>query len=505
MKESENDTLKNFNVLMEQTNNKPTHEQLEKFVQNNFEDGKELEEWVPSDFKPEPAFLKRIKDEKLRKFAGEIVALWKILARRIKPEVFEHPELYSIIPMPNGFIIPGGRFKEIYYWDTYWIIRGLLICDMKETARGMIENLMHLVKKLGHVPNGSRVYYTQRSQPPLLTRMVKDYIADTQNYDWLRKNIDTLEEELYYWLKNRSITVEKKGKLPLSRSYKLFHYNAKSAGPRPESYREDVLTAQSSNNPERMYIELKSGAESGWDFSSRWIFDEFGGNNANLSHIRSTRVIPVDLNAILYDAFSTLADFYKTLGMQSKYLFWKVQARRLESAIMNVLWNEKMGVWFDYDSELNKHRSYFYPSNLMPLMTDCCSIQKTDSSVKRILKFLNDNGIKNYPGGTPTSLGHTGEQWDYPNAWPPLQSILIYGLKNTKNAEAEKLAQFLAQIWIKANYIGYNESNEMFEKYDARTPGKYGGGGEYVVQAGFGWTNGVVFELLDTYGDVLFV
>lgn len=419
----------------------------------------------------------------------------------MKPDVLDNPSLYSLIPVPNGFVIPGGRFKEIYYWDTYWIIRGLLISEMTETAKGMIENLLYLVKKFGHVPNGSRVYYIRRSQPPLLTKMVDQYLTYTNDYQFLRENIETLDKELNYWLQNRAVRVKKECKLRRS-YYTLFHYDAPSSGPRPESYREDILTSKGVNDSESLFIELKSGAESGWDFSSRWIFDEQGGNSANLTNIKTTRVIPVDLNAILYDAFTIMGRFYQKLGQVQKSINWYTQAKKLDRAIQKVLFNETEGVWFDYDIEKDQHRLYFYPSNIFPLMTNCCTTEKGPSTEK-LLKYLNQSQINQFPGGTPTSLVHSGEQWDFPNAWPPLQSFLVYGLLNTRNKHAEDLANRLAQNWVKSNYLGFNETKEMFEKYDANHPGKYGGGGEYIVQAGFGWTNGVLLEFLNSFGDVL--
>lgn len=496
IKTSESDVLSKYKTLMDQSNNSPSFDQVKKFVNDNFEDGKELEDWVPPDFIEEPAFLQNVKDPELKAFGKSIVALWKILARKMKPDVAQNPQQYSQMPLPNGFIIPGGRFKEIYYWDTYWIIRGLLISDMKDTARGMIENLMFLVKKLGHVPNGSRVYYTQRSQPPLLTRMVRMYMEYTQDYDWLKEHIDILDQELNYWINNRVALVKKNGI-----TYRMFQYNAASKGPRPESYREDVATAKQAKDPQDMYLQLKSGAESGWDFSSRWIVDNNGNNNANLSYIKTTQIIPVDLNAFMYDAFVTLGKLYSSIQRYDKAATWLMQANIQVGVINSILWDEKEGMWFDYDKKLNKFRKYFYVSNLAPLFAELPRISNV--AIKKVLAYIERNGITSYKGGTPTSIIRSGEQWDYPNAWPPLQSILIYGLKNTRNKAAEQLAFSFAQTWITANLIGFKETKEMFEKYDAENPGKYGGGGEYVVQAGFGWTNGVVLELLDTYGKFL--
>lgn len=496
----ENITLSNFQKLMHDNNQNPSVEKIEQFVKENFEAGNEFEEWIPSDFVAEPKVLAKIQDKNLREFAKELVKLWKTLARKMKPDVSKNQNQYSLIPLPNGFIIPGGRFKEIYYWDTYWIIRGLLISEMTETARGIIENFMHLVKTLGHVPNGSRVYYTQRSQPPLLTKMVAQYMNYTNDLEWLSKNINTLDDELQYWIKNRQV------KITLNAiTYKLYQYNAPSNGPRPESYREDVLTANTTSNPNETYVQLKSGAESGWDFSSRWMFDKNGGNNANLTNIHVTRIIPVDLNAFLYDAFNTLSQLYRSLGNYIKAKEWKNRAKALDQAINLVLWNEKAGVWQDFDMQLKKHRDYFYVSNLAPLWVKSGDTIKANRAIKPILKYLKNEGIEKYPGGTPTSMNQSGEQWDLPNCWAPLQAILVQGLAQSNDRDAMNLAEKLAHLWVRANYIGFKETKEMFEKYDANVPGQFGGGGEYTVQAGFGWTNGVALEFLETYANTLTV
>lgn len=159
---NEDVTLENFNSLMRETNNTPSKEQIQNFVSKNFENSKEMEEWTPPDFTPSPGLLDKIHDKEMRRFASDLVAIWPTLGRKISKPVFEKPRQYSLIGVPNGIIIPGGRFKEFYYWDTYWIIEGLLLSDMKDTARGMIENLLYMVDKYGFVPNGGRVYYLNR-------------------------------------------------------------------------------------------------------------------------------------------------------------------------------------------------------------------------------------------------------------------------------------------------------------------------------------------------------
>jgi alpha,alpha-trehalase len=145
--------------------------------------------------------------------------------------VRDRPELYSMIYTSNPVIVPGGRFREFFYWDSYWIMKGLLHSEMYNTTKGMVVNLIEMVNLLGYVPNGGRVYF-RRSQPPLLIPMMKEYIDATQNIDFLRQSISALEKEFDFWVKNRLYTVQTNGK-----SYEVFRYNVEYAGPRPESYR----------------------------------------------------------------------------------------------------------------------------------------------------------------------------------------------------------------------------------------------------------------------------
>lgn len=494
MKHPQAEILKKFEALMKESKDEPTREQIEGFVGANFEEGNEIEEWSPKDYNSQPGFLKKIDDVVVRDFARNLVHIWPVLARKVRPEVREHEERYSLISVPNGFIIPGGRFREFYYWDSYWIIEGLLISDMHETARGMIDNFIYIVNKYGFVPNGGRVYYLNRSQPPLLTLMAASYMRYTQDVEWLKTNIKSLDKELRYWLDNKLTTVKKDGV-----EYTLAHYQVKSTTPRPESYSQDVATASFFDNEQdrqKCYAELKSGAETGWDFSTRWIFDRNGTHFANLSYIEASRVIPVDLNAFLCRDFKEISRFYKALGDQKNALFWSAKYKYWQKAIQKVLWDETDGIWYDYDWLEQRPRRFFFPSNVAPLWAAILDEDDTKKFSKRALNYLKEKEVLDFPGGIPTSLINSGEQWDYPNAWPPLQAFIIQGLDRSGLREE---AEILARKWLKANIRGFMNSHEMFEKYDALVSGKFGGGGEYTVQSGFGWSNGVALELIVRY------
>nr|QOI60660.1 trehalase-1 [Mythimna separata] len=500
MKFNESKTLGDFQILMNDTNQNPSRAQLEQFVTDYFSNEGELEDWKPSDHSDNPAFLATIKDEELREFGKGINDIWPLLARKIKAEVLEKPDQYSLVPLTHGFIIPGGRFKEIYYWDSFWIIEGLLISGMQETAKGMIENLIELLVKFGHIPNGSRWYYQERSQPPMLTAMVAIYYQYTQDLEFVRNNIGYLETEMAFWQNERAVTVEKDGV-----NHTLFRYYSVSDGPRPESYFEDYNNTIGFSDEERtdFYIDTKSAAESGWDFSTRWFLVPGGSNNGTITDIHTRYIIPVDLNAILAGAFQQIAVFNAVLLNLSKSYEFAALASDLRNSIEAVLWNKEDSMWYDYNTRDNLHRKYFYSSNVAPLWQNAVSSTFLMANGPKIVSSLEQSGGLDFPGGVPTSLIRSGEQWDFPNVWPPEVSIVVNALANIGTDEAKTLSLEVAQTFVRSCHWGFLQYKQMFEKYDAENPGQFGGGGEYNVQFGFGWSNGAILEFLHKYGSEL--
>lgn len=503
LRQEENITLADFEDLLNKTDRNPTKHQIRNFVLEYFDEKSEGEliEWTPTDFKDNPEFLNNICDKQLRQYASEINGIWPTLGRKVRPEVLNKPNQFSLMPVTHGFIIPGGRFKEIYYWDAYWIIEGLLISGMEETAKGMIENLIELLEKFGKIPNGSRWYYQERSQPPLLSAMMELYYEKTGNKEFLAKHIKSLEKEMNYWLDTQTVNFKKDNKM-----YTLLRYFAPSKGPRPESYYEDYTDAQTLDSREdhtEFYIDIKSAAESGWDFSTRWFVSPEGDNSGNLTNIHTRYIIPVDLNAIFANALENTANFRAILNYPREAAMWTSKAEKWKYCIEKVLWHEKDGIWYDYDMNNEKHRQYFYPSNVAPLWRNAVPEALVKKHAPKVLNYLNVSQGLDFPGGIPASLARSGEQWDFPNVWPPEVSIVIKALENMNTNEGSQLAFQLAQNWVRICYKSFNESKQMFEKYDAEIPGNFGGGGEYNVQAGFGWSNGVVLEFLNRYGDVM--
>lgn len=332
--------------------------------------------------------------------------------------------------------------------------------------------------------------------------MVYDYFTATGDVAWLEQSIGTVERELHYWLEKKKLTVEVD-----SKQYRLLRYmsDEEDTGPRPESYYEDYSSSRilSEERREEFYKEMRSAAESGWDFSSRWFVNAKNVTTENLTDVHTSHILPVDLNSMFAGALQMVGDLRYQLKDRRRAQKWWSLAKYWRVAIENVLWDPNDGVWYDYDTTAKSRKKHFYASCATPLWAEAVEPVTAPMYASHLVRYLLSSSALNFPGGIPTSLLHTGEQWDFPNAWPPLQSIVIGGLEKSGYEEARKLAREQVTIWIRSNYIGYGKWKKMFEKYSCVQPGENGGGGEYSVQSGFGWTNGIVLELLQRYGKEL--
>lgn len=206
-------------------------------------------------------------------------------------------------------IVPGGRFLEFYYWDSYWIVRGLLHSEMYDTVKGMLRNFFSVIDRYGFIPNGGRIYYLIRSQPPMLAGMVKSYVDFTNDVDFITEALPRLEAEFDFFTNNRAHNVN---------GYELYAYGSDVLnGPRPESYYEDYDLAQRSftteNERMQFYTDIVAGAESGLDFTGRW-FIKNGTNEGQLRDIKTRFIVPVELNAIMFYNSKILADYHTKLG-----------------------------------------------------------------------------------------------------------------------------------------------------------------------------------------------
>lgn len=228
--------------------------------------------------------------------------MWKELGKKVAEHVFYYPDRHSLLPLPYGFIASGGRYKEYYYWDNYWIVDALITCGMSNTAKGMIDNFVTLIIKYGYVPNGGRKYYVHRTQPPMLPYMVMRYYEETTDVLWLRSYIEYFEREIQFWVEKRmfQLTVG-------DREYSVGIYKSQSMGPRPEAYYEDLTAAEyykSKEEREAYYNDVKASAESGWDSSSRQVFFSLLSNPKIKKKLHKNKVQHVNTTFFPYACFN---------------------------------------------------------------------------------------------------------------------------------------------------------------------------------------------------------
>ncbi|KFD52483.1 hypothetical protein M514_06680 [Trichuris suis] len=476
---------------------------LRKFVENFFDEpGAELEPCNPTDWHPRPESFKLIRDPYYRLWAQMINQKWLKLCRKVKQDVLENPNRYSLIMVPRPFIVPGGRFLELYYWDAYWIIKGLLASEMYSTAKDVIINLVAMVDRYGFVPNGGRIYYLDRSQPPLLTSCVYDYFNTTGDLELLKQVLPLLEKEYQFWVRERTVPYGFIKNDPIL----LFQYRAKVNQPRSEAYKEDLrVTAHLSdlNRKRQMWSDIAAACESGWDFTSRW-FDRIGKHRLSLRSVRTSRIAPVDLNAFMCGNDLMLGKLYRAAGNP---IVAKQHERNYEAAkkiMYKIFWDPIDQIWYDVDLDSGMRVPAYYASNLVPLFTRCFNDEPFVEQA--VMRYLQEKDVLNMPHGLPTSLTWTDEQWDRPNGWAPINHMVIEGLRRSQNPEVQEVAFELAKKWLELNFgVFLRTGGKMFEKYNVENGYTAGGGGEYDVQEGFGWTNGVALDLLLTYGHRLTV
>lgn len=468
---------------------------LKKFLDENFlEVGSDIEPHTPEDWSKNPDFLKDIKNDDIKETAMALNHKWKELSR--KSVEFKKGESTTLLDLPHPFIIPGGRFREYYYWDTYWILEGLLVCGMDKSAENIIKNFIAVIDKYGYIPNGLRKYYLYRSHPPLFPSMLLKlygYKDGKFNDLILDKGLEMALKEYDFFMKYRSIEINDY----YGTKHKLNYYHVKSDFPRPESFGEDVITYknQTKKSATEIFSNLKTGAETGWDFSSRWL-----KKVTDLRTINASNLIQVDLNAIMYRNEKIIAKLLKDKGKKKLSEKFEKKAEKRKEAINSILWNKNAKTWMDYDYKNDsfvEHRFYF--SNIFPLIFGIDPPENV--SPYSILKKYHVE-LFSYPGGIPASGKgkETYQQWDYPNAWAPHQHLFVDYLLSIGERQ---LALHAAKSFMRSVIEGYKNDKEFYEKYDVKTPGYTGAGGEYAPQTGFGWTNGTALSFIYEFGDDL--
>lgn len=447
----------------------PLNELLASYASLKDEPDFDLKNFIETNFDIPQAFQANFISDRSKTVQEHIVDLWDELTR--SPDNIKAHS--SLISLPEEYIVPGGRFREIYYWDSFFTIKGLKLSHPK-LAEKMVDNFAYLIDTIGFIPNGNRQYYMSRSQPPFFALMVNEISADEPQK--ALKYLPSLEKEYAYWMQDNKI-VQVDG-MTLNR------YFDTGKTPRPESHREDYELAQdlsTQEEKEALYSNLRTGAMSGWDYSSRWFAD-----NQNLASIEVVNILPVDLNCLLFSLEKTLAKTYHLNGDNTKGELYEQKAEARKKAIQTLFWNKASQFFEDYHYINKSHTTRRSLAGGFPLFLSIASKEQAQG----VKESLEKDFLK--PGGFVTSLQNTGQQWDAPNGWAPLQWTTIVGLNNYGYTNVAKKA---TQNWLAISEKVYKNTGKMMEKYNVMDLSLAAGGGEYPNQDGFGWTNGVVLAL----------
>jgi alpha,alpha-trehalase len=406
----------------------------------------------------------------------------------------EHGLLY----LPRPYVVPGGRFNEMYGWDSYFILVGLLRGGEIALARDMTENVLYEIAHYGTILNANRTYYLTRSQPPFLTAMLLGVYERTRDRAWLRRAVPAIERYYRYWTEEPHLVPE----AGLSRYFDL------GEGPAPEvvaaerdadgrthydRVREYYRTHDVADYDEALYYDAardrltalfykgdRSMRESGFDPSNR-----FGPFSVDIIHH-----VPVCLNSLLYRMEVESARIMTELGDRRAAEVWRARAEARRERVNRLLWDPEAGLYLDYDFRTGRRRRYTFATTFYPLWVGLATREQA-ARVRTSLARLEA------PGGLRTSTEVTGSQWDAPFGWAPLQMIAVQGLRRYGyHEDADRLAaKFLALVTKE-----FEEHQAILEKYDVeRLESDVSEGirfGYASNEIGFGWTNGVVLELL---------
>ncbi|KAK9202743.1 hypothetical protein WN943_012994 [Citrus x changshan-huyou] len=424
----------------------------------------------PPDFVPEPdGFLPKVKNPQVRAWALEVHALWKNLSLRVSGSVLNRPEFHTLLPLPRPFVIPGSRFTE-----------GLLASKMYMTAKAIVTNLISLIDTYGYVLNCARAYCTNRSQPPIFSAMVYDIYNRTGDLDLVKKALPALLKEHQFWNSGiHKVNVQEDH----GRNHTLSRYYAMWNKPRPES--STILYSSFHQN----YLSMR--------------------NTSDFSTLAITSILPVDLNIFILKMELDIASMVQIVGDNRTAESFLKAAQARKQAINSVFWNEEKGQWLDYwisngtssqecrRWKASNQNNNAFASNFVPIWIDL--FNSDTCIVEKVRKSFQSSGLLG-AAGIATSLTRSGEQWDFPNGWAPLQHMIVEGFAKSGSQEAKSMAQDIVMRWINSNYVAYKETGAIHEKYDVEKCGDIGGGGEYIPQTGFGWSNGVVLAFLEEFG-----
>jgi alpha,alpha-trehalase len=433
---------------------------------------------LPSEVVAEPAA------SSLVPIAEHIDQLWSELTRSTPSA----PPYASLLALPRPYVVPGGRFREMYYWDSYFTLLGLLQSGRRDLVEDMVRDFAYLIDTYGHVPNGTRTYYLSRSQPPFFFAMVGLLSAEDPAQAYARY-LPQLEREYGYWMQgspglrpgraHRHVVALPDGAI-------LNRYWDDRDTPRDESYAQDVELARASRRLKPLvFRDIRAAAESGWDFSTRWFADP-----KEPASIDTTEVVPSDLNSLLFGLENAIRLGCERRSDASCARKFAARAALRRAAIDRYLWDPSAGAYLDYRWTHRERIARVSAATLYPLFVALASEDQAAAVASTAARELLE------PGGIVATPLASGQQWDSPNGWAPLQWIAVSGLRTYGQTS---LAETVACRWMRNVSAVYQQTGRLVEKYDVIDTHRKGGGGEYPNQDGFGWTNGVMRKLESLY------
>lgn len=397
---------------------------------------------------------------------------------------------HGLLYLPNPYVVPGGQYNEMYGWDSYFIILGLLEDGYFPLAKGMVENFIFEIENYGKILNANRSYYLSRSQPPLFSEMVLAIYNKSKNKAWLKQALPAILKYYNYWVSPPHLIP----KLGLSRYYDegndpapevLYNKDSSNYYDRIKKYFQshivqnynlaDYYDAKTNRLTPLFFISDRSVRESGFDVSN-----EYGAFSADIINYA-----PVGLNSLLHQMEKDIATIYEILGNRNKSISWNLIAKRRAELMNHYMWDDALGYYFDYNFKNHQTRPYIYATTFWPLWT---GIANTSQAFKiyRNMPFLESQG------GLMPSTYVTGQQWDAPFIWAPLQYFAVKGLLNYGFTDS---AKDLTKKYISLINLNLLKFGVIFEKYDGKSCSP-----QLTIsqknQIGFGWTNGVYIELL---------
>ena len=348
--------------------------------------------------------------------------------------------------LPNAFVSPtsikGIFAKDQFYWDTYFIILGLVELGKITLAKGMVDNLTFLFRQFGIIPSRNRYYDLGISQPPFLTSMILEIYSKTHDKKWLKKATEIAERELnQYWMNKEHLVY--KG---LSRYC--------------DHYMTNVTAEQ----------------ESGWDMTSRF-------------QDHCLEYLPVDLNSCLYKYEIDISNISLILNDKLKSKEYLLRAQKRKRSIIKLMWNPERKFFFDYNYATNQRSKFYSLAGFYPLWSHLISKDRAVLIRDQLKRFEYRGGLVNTQ---KIHLHDQYKQWDYPNGWANQQWIVVHGLLNYG---FKKSARRIAQKWLDLNEKLFFETGKFWEKYDV-VNGEVGKSGRYPTQFGFGWSNSIFVKLV---------